>query len=87
MTIRTLKVVVVMVYWQLDNNFFRAFPKTLIVIFYSNFLSRFQKAIQWFEKTLTHIASSLSEMWEPTLVNLAHAQRKLKYVYIRLSIT
>lgn len=39
----------------------------------------YQKAIQWFEKTLSHVAaSSLNETWEPTLVNLAHSQRKLK---------
>ena len=33
----------------------------------------------WFEKTLKHIPS-LSQLWEPTIVNLAHAYRKLKYV-------
>ncbi|RWR89208.1 anaphase-promoting complex subunit 6 [Cinnamomum micranthum f. kanehirae] len=38
----------------------------------------YQKAVRWFEKTLAHIPSSLSEMWEPTLVNLAHALRKLR---------
>ncbi|XP_058100856.1 anaphase-promoting complex subunit 6 isoform X2 [Magnolia sinica] len=38
----------------------------------------YQKAVRWFEKTLGNIPSSLSEMWEPTLVNLAHAYRKLK---------
>nr|CAD1837361.1 unnamed protein product [Ananas comosus var. bracteatus] len=31
-----------------------------------------------FEVTLDYIATSLSEMWEPTLVNLGHALRKLK---------
>ncbi|PKA62775.1 Anaphase-promoting complex subunit 6 [Apostasia shenzhenica] len=38
----------------------------------------YRKAVQWFEMTLANAASSMSEMWEPTLVNLAHAQRKLK---------
>ncbi|XP_072974279.1 anaphase-promoting complex subunit 6 [Typha angustifolia] len=41
-------------------------------------MKEYQKAIQWFEMTLDHIASSLSEMWEPTLVNLGHSLRKLK---------
>lgn len=41
---------------------------------------RYKKAVWWFEKTLALIPSSLSEMWEPTLVNFAHALRKLKYV-------
>lgn len=48
-------------------------------------MKEYQKAIQWFERTLTHIASSLSEMWEPTLVNLAHAQRKLKMFHKAIS--
>ncbi|GJN30817.1 hypothetical protein PR202_gb19154 [Eleusine coracana subsp. coracana] len=38
----------------------------------------YQKAVQWFELTLDHTSSSLNEMWEPTLVNLGHALRKLK---------
>ncbi|KAK1321426.1 Anaphase-promoting complex subunit 6 [Acorus calamus] len=38
----------------------------------------YQKAVRWFEKTLASISYSLSEMWEPTLVNFAHALRKLK---------
>ncbi|KAK6132597.1 hypothetical protein DH2020_033699 [Rehmannia glutinosa] len=38
----------------------------------------YKKAVWWFEKTLAHVPSSLSEMWEPTVVNLAHALRKLK---------
>ncbi|KAI5662364.1 hypothetical protein M9H77_21687 [Catharanthus roseus] len=41
-------------------------------------MKEYKRAVWWFEKTLLHIASSLSEMWEPTLVNLAHALRKLK---------
>ncbi|KAG1366329.1 hypothetical protein COCNU_13G001190 [Cocos nucifera] len=41
-------------------------------------MKEYQKAVQWFEMTLDHVASSLSDIWEPTLVNLAHAQRKLK---------
>uniref|UniRef100_A0A165Z0Q7 Uncharacterized protein n=1 Tax=Daucus carota subsp. sativus TaxID=79200 RepID=A0A165Z0Q7_DAUCS len=35
-------------------------------------------AVYWFKKTLAHIPSSLSVMWEPTVVNLAHALRKLR---------
>ncbi|KAL6999638.1 Cell division cycle protein 16 [Sarracenia purpurea var. burkii] len=51
--------------------------------FYSNYIVLavyllYKKAVWWFEKTLAHIPSSLSEMWEPTVVNLAHALRKLK---------
>ncbi|KAL2466768.1 Anaphase-promoting complex subunit 6 [Abeliophyllum distichum] len=41
-------------------------------------LSGTKEAVRWFEKTLVHIPSSVSEMWEPTVVNLAHALRKLK---------
>lgn len=41
-------------------------------------MKEYNKAVWWFEKTLAHIPSSLSEMWEPTVVNLAHAYRKLK---------
>lgn len=41
-------------------------------------MKEYKRAVWWFEKTLLHIASSLSEMWEPTLVNLGHALRKLK---------
>ncbi|KAL3733899.1 hypothetical protein ACJRO7_023277 [Eucalyptus globulus] len=41
-------------------------------------MKEYNKAVQWFEKTLAHISSSLSEMWEPTVVNLAHSYRKLK---------
>lgn len=48
------------------------------------YLFRYKKAVWWFEKTLAHVPSSLSEMWEPTVVNLAHALRKLKYVYFSL---
>ncbi|XP_073103970.1 anaphase-promoting complex subunit 6 isoform X2 [Elaeis guineensis] len=47
-------------------------------------MKEYQKAVQWFEMTLDHVACSLSEMWEPTLVNLAHAQRKLKYIHVTL---
>ena len=39
---------------------------------------RYRKAVQLFELTLDHTSSSLNEMWEPTLVNLGHALRKLK---------
>ncbi|KAL3508780.1 hypothetical protein ACH5RR_028181 [Cinchona calisaya] len=41
-------------------------------------MKQYRKAVWWFEKTLALIPSSLSEMWEPTLVNFAHALRKLK---------
>ncbi|KAK6154269.1 hypothetical protein DH2020_008517 [Rehmannia glutinosa] len=41
-------------------------------------MKEYKKAVWWFEKTLAHVPSSLSEMWEPTVVNLAHALRKLK---------
>ncbi|XP_027127100.2 anaphase-promoting complex subunit 6 [Coffea eugenioides] len=41
-------------------------------------MKEYDKAVWWFERTLGLIASSLSETWEPTLVNLAHALRKLK---------
>ncbi|XP_031406421.1 anaphase-promoting complex subunit 6 isoform X2 [Punica granatum] len=38
----------------------------------------YDKAVCWFEKTLAHIPSALSEIWEPTVVNLGHVYRKLK---------
>ncbi|KAE8680101.1 Anaphase-promoting complex subunit 6 [Hibiscus syriacus] len=38
----------------------------------------YNQAVWWFEKTLALIPNPLSEMWEPTVVNLAHAYRKLK---------
>ncbi|GKB58688.1 anaphase-promoting complex subunit 6 [Tanacetum coccineum] len=41
-------------------------------------MKEYKKAVLWFEKTLAHIPSPLSEMWESTVVNLAHALRKLK---------
>ncbi|RLN19744.1 anaphase-promoting complex subunit 6 [Panicum miliaceum] len=41
-------------------------------------MKEFRKAVQLFELTLDHTSSSLNEMWEPTLVNLGHALRKLK---------
>lgn len=40
---------------------------------------RYGKAVRWFEKTLAHIPSVLTEIWEATVVNLAHAYRKLRY--------
>ena len=43
-----------------------------------DFWFRYDKAVWWFEKTLALIPASLSETWEPTVVNLAHAYRKLK---------
>ncbi|GLU18055.1 hypothetical protein SLE2022_343770 [Rubroshorea leprosula] len=41
-------------------------------------MKEYNKAVWWFENTLALIPSPLSEMWEPTVVNLAHACRKLK---------
>lgn len=38
----------------------------------------YNAAVNWFEKALTCVPSSPNEMWEPTLVNLAHSLRKLK---------
>jgi hypothetical protein len=51
----------------------------LFVTWYSCLFNvRYQNAVQWFELTLEHASSSVNEMWEPTLVNLGHALRKLK---------
>ncbi|PPS02556.1 hypothetical protein GOBAR_AA18107 [Gossypium barbadense] len=41
-------------------------------------MKEYNQAVWWFEKTLALIRNPLSEMWEPTVVNLAHAYRKLK---------
>lgn len=41
-------------------------------------MKEYNQAVWWFEKTLALIPSPISEMWEPTVVNLAHAYRKLK---------
>ncbi|KAI3838973.1 hypothetical protein MKX03_031071 [Papaver bracteatum] len=41
-------------------------------------MKEYEKAEHWFKKTLSHVPSSISEMWEPTFVNLAHVLRKLK---------
>ncbi|XP_047307026.1 anaphase-promoting complex subunit 6 isoform X2 [Impatiens glandulifera] len=41
-------------------------------------MKEYRKSVRWFERTLEHAPSPLTEMWEPTLVNLAHALRKLK---------
>ncbi|KAK7405333.1 hypothetical protein VNO78_06564 [Psophocarpus tetragonolobus] len=41
-------------------------------------MQEYNRAVLWFEKTLALVPTSLSEMWEPTVVNLAHAYRKLK---------
>ncbi|PKU79234.1 anaphase-promoting complex subunit 6 isoform X1 [Dendrobium catenatum] len=48
-------------------------------------MKEYPKAVQWFEMTLVNVASSMNEMWEPTLVNLAHAQRKLKMYHKAVS--
>ncbi|KAK5820538.1 hypothetical protein PVK06_025585 [Gossypium arboreum] len=41
-------------------------------------MKEYNQAVWWFEKTSAIIPNPLSEMWEPTMVNLAHAYRKLK---------
>ncbi|KVI10531.1 Tetratricopeptide-like helical, partial [Cynara cardunculus var. scolymus] len=41
-------------------------------------MKQYKKAVWWFEKTLAHMPSPLNEMWESTVVNLAHSLRKLK---------
>ncbi|XWS10892.1 hypothetical protein CRYUN_Cryun38cG0037200 [Craigia yunnanensis] len=41
-------------------------------------MKEYNQAVSWFEKTLALIPSPISEMWEPTVINLAHAYRKLK---------
>lgn len=41
-------------------------------------MKEYKKAVRWFEKTLANIPSSMNATWEPTIVNLAHAYRKLK---------
>lgn len=38
----------------------------------------YEKAVRWFEKTLSLVPLPLTETWEPTLVNMAHALRKLR---------
>ncbi|KRH26164.1 hypothetical protein GLYMA_12G156300v4 [Glycine max] len=40
-------------------------------------MEEYKKAAWWFEKTLALVPTTLSEMWESTVVNLAHAYRKL----------
>ncbi|CAN1297548.1 Anaphase-promoting complex subunit 6 [Linum perenne] len=47
-------------------------------------MKEYNKAVFWFEKTLAHIPS-LSAQWEPTVVNLAHAYRKLKKYHDAIS--
>lgn len=42
------------------------------------YMKEYKKAVWWFEKTLALIPTALSETWEPTLVNIAHACRKLE---------
>ncbi|KAH1127213.1 hypothetical protein GLYMA_06G228700v4 [Glycine max] len=41
-------------------------------------MEEYKKAVWWFEKTLALVPTTLSEIWESTVVNLAHAYRKLK---------
>uniref|UniRef100_A0A803LVT7 Anaphase-promoting complex subunit 6 n=1 Tax=Chenopodium quinoa TaxID=63459 RepID=A0A803LVT7_CHEQI len=41
-------------------------------------MKEYKKAVRWFEKTLANIPASMNATWEPTIVNLAHAYRKLK---------
>ncbi|KAF9666702.1 hypothetical protein SADUNF_Sadunf16G0256300 [Salix dunnii] len=40
-------------------------------------MKEYNKSLLWFEKTLKHIPSS-NQLWESTVVSLAHAYRKLK---------
>ncbi|KAJ6751984.1 hypothetical protein OIU85_002407 [Salix viminalis] len=47
-------------------------------------MKEYNKSVLWFEKTLKHIPS-LSQLWEPTVVNLAHAYRKLKIYHEAIS--
>ncbi|KAJ6301629.1 hypothetical protein OIU77_015855 [Salix suchowensis] len=47
-------------------------------------MKEYSKSVLWFEKTLKHIPS-LSQLWEPTVVNLAHAYRKLKIYHEAIS--
>ncbi|WRX29696.1 Tetratricopeptide repeat - like 10 [Theobroma cacao] len=48
-------------------------------------MKEYNKAVWWFEKTLALIPAPISEMWEPTVVNLAHAYRKLKMYHEAIS--
>ncbi|KAL8141301.1 hypothetical protein V2J09_007322 [Rumex salicifolius] len=41
-------------------------------------MKEYKKAAWWLEKTLASVPTTISETWEPTVVNLAHALRKLK---------
>ncbi|XP_074311173.1 anaphase-promoting complex subunit 6 [Silene latifolia] len=41
-------------------------------------MKEYKKAVRWFEKTLLIIPTSINELWESTVVNLAHAYRKLR---------
>uniref|UniRef100_A0A7N0UGE0 Anaphase-promoting complex subunit 6 n=1 Tax=Kalanchoe fedtschenkoi TaxID=63787 RepID=A0A7N0UGE0_KALFE len=41
-------------------------------------MKEYQKAVSWFEGTLSSLPSSVTEMWEPTVINLAHSYRKLR---------
>ncbi|XP_048229016.1 anaphase-promoting complex subunit 6 isoform X2 [Ricinus communis] len=47
-------------------------------------MKEYNKAVLWFEKTLAHVPS-LSSLWEPTMLNLAHAYRKLKMYHEAIS--
>ncbi|KAJ3674101.1 hypothetical protein LUZ60_006093 [Juncus effusus] len=42
------------------------------------YMKEYEKALQCFELTLELVTFPLSELWEPTLVNLAHCLRKIK---------
>ncbi|GAB4849379.1 Cell division cycle protein 16 [Ancistrocladus abbreviatus] len=48
-------------------------------------MKEYKKAAWWFERTLAHIPTSITETWEPTVVNLAHALRKLKLYHDAIS--
>ncbi|XP_050238671.1 anaphase-promoting complex subunit 6 [Mercurialis annua] len=47
-------------------------------------MKEYGRAVKWFEKTLSYVPS-LSQLWEPTVVNLAHAYRKLKMYHEAIS--
>ncbi|XP_022717294.1 anaphase-promoting complex subunit 6-like isoform X2 [Durio zibethinus] len=48
-------------------------------------MKEYNQAVWWFEKTLALIPTPITEMWEPTVVNLAHAYRKLKLFHEAIS--
>lgn len=76
--------------WPFVTNFLFSHTSPICTMWFlwtSLFSNRYTKAVWWFEKTLAQIPSPLGEMWEPTVVNLAHAYRKLKYVIYLIRIS